>query len=224
VDAAATWCTALPESGTGIGAVTVSIAENAATVTRTATVTFTAGTLTQQVAVEQEAADVPPALSTPPLAASTQTWTFGNQTWSDDIEIPECKGATFEGNYYTGPQCRSYTDTEGTNTWYYYNWPYMNAHKATMCPDPWRVPTQADFKALVDIVEEVGLDWNLGGHCYPDDGIVGGPGLYAYYWATDESSSTHAYSLKYWSDEIDPIYFNIGGENKATGIHVRCVQ
>jgi hypothetical protein len=175
--------------------------------------------------VAQAAADVPlpPAPSTPPLAASTRTWTFGNQTWSDDIHISDCnKDATGFANSNTNPQCRSYT--EGTNTWYYYNWPYMNEHKTTMCPDPWRVPTSDDFEALKDIAEEVGLDWSLGGHCYYQDSSVGGPGMYAYWWATDEASDTYAYALKYWSDETTPIYFRVGAENKAAGFHVRCVK
>jgi hypothetical protein len=46
----------LPATGTANGAVTVNVAENATVETRTATVTLTAGTLTQQVAVTQAAA------------------------------------------------------------------------------------------------------------------------------------------------------------------------
>jgi hypothetical protein len=35
------------------------------------------------------------AQTTPRYAASTQTWTFGEQIWSDAIHIPECNKTDF---------------------------------------------------------------------------------------------------------------------------------
>ena len=78
------------------------------------------------------------AQTTPPYAASTKTWTFGEQTWSDAIHIPECNKSSFTERYYE-TQCRSYT--QGANTWYYYNWLYVNKHAARLCHSPWRVPS-----------------------------------------------------------------------------------
>ena len=86
---------------------------------------------------------------TPPHAASTKTWVFGDQVWSDAIRIPECNKTSFEDSY-TDPQCRSHTYR--SKTWYYYNWPYVNAHGEQLCPSPWRVPTHEDFIDLSDVV------------------------------------------------------------------------
>ncbi|MDR2358676.1 MAG: fibrobacter succinogenes major paralogous domain-containing protein [Prevotellaceae bacterium] len=88
------------------------------------------------------------AQNTPPHAASTETWTVGKQTWSDAIHMPECNKETFELSL-TAPQCRSYT-TLLDMKYYYYNWPYVKASAAKLCPSPWRVPSYDDFKKLSD--------------------------------------------------------------------------
>jgi hypothetical protein len=87
----------------------------------------------------------------PPYAASAQIWTIANQTWSDVVNVPECDNDAFT-NSNSVAYCRSLTTDEGK--WYYYNWPYVNAKKNTLCPSPWRVPTAADF---------INLDIALGG-------------------------------------------------------------
>jgi hypothetical protein len=51
-----TWCSILPTSGKGDSTLTVNVAENTAIETRTATVTITAGTLTCNITVTQDAA------------------------------------------------------------------------------------------------------------------------------------------------------------------------
>jgi hypothetical protein len=53
------------------------------------------------------------AQNTPRYAASTTTWKYGEQTWSDAIQVPECDKEDFEAS--STPQCRSYTK-DGT-TW-----------------------------------------------------------------------------------------------------------
>jgi hypothetical protein len=95
---------------------------------------------------------------TPPLAASTRTWVItGNgitQTWSDRINSPaDCNKSSFPADN-SNPQCRSYT--YNNVLYYYYNWPYVNVNRNTLCPSEsgWRVPTKDDF---------VNLDLALGG-------------------------------------------------------------
>jgi hypothetical protein len=78
--------------------------------------------------------------------SSNQTWTLGDQTWSDAIHCPECNKESFEESN-TDPQCRSYTYDDGRIR-FYYNWAFVDANKAEMCPTPWRVPTKDDFDAL----------------------------------------------------------------------------
>jgi hypothetical protein len=63
----------------------------------------------------------------PPHAASDQTWVFGNQTWSDIIQMPGCNKVTFEISD-DSPQCRSRRTILG-ETRYYYNWKYVSLHK-----------------------------------------------------------------------------------------------
>jgi hypothetical protein len=210
VNTAATWCTLANANATGNGTVTVNIVENPIAASRAATVTVAAGTLTQQVAVTQAGV-------TPSYAASTQTWTFGAQTWSDAIRIPECDKESFTSDY-NNPQCRSYT--EGANTWYYYNWPYVNANKGTLCPSPWRVPSREDFDALVSNTTYSALSsaWGYGGYTISSLNNVS---VTAYHWSSTESSSniTYAHFLRYGSDNlyVTTLY-------KDAGMQVRCVR
>jgi hypothetical protein len=161
----------------------------------------------------------------PPYAASKKAWVFGDptwsdaKTWSDAIHIPECNKSSFTDSY-TNPQCRSNTD--GTNKWYYYNWAYVNQNAATLCPSPWRVPTQSDFLALADAAKAFELisAWGYGGYA---NGSGMNTGEYANYWSSTELSggSSNAYYL----------YFDTGGRvvpqythNKCNGLQVRCVK
>jgi uncharacterized protein (TIGR02145 family) len=210
VNGAATWCTASPATYTGSGSVTVNVALNAATVTRSATVTIAAGTLTRAVGVTQAA----------PMfyAASTQTWTFGTQTWSDAIHCTACDKESFT-NSYTDPQCRNYT--ESGETWYYYNWAYVDANKASMCPDPWRVPAQSDFNTLASNTTASALTdaWRYGG--YTQGSPVDLVSSRAYYWSStvDSGNAQYAYYLAYYDGTL-----GVTALYKVYGFQVRCVK
>ena len=214
VNSAATWCTLTSTAGNGNGTVTVSVIENPTMDERAATATFTSGVLAKTVGITQAANP-----ATPPHAASTQTWIFGNQTWSDAIRIPECNKTSFDDSY-TDPHCRSYTS--GSNTWYYYNWPYVNANAAQLCPSPWHVPSESDVQSLVDNFNSTALisAWGYGGLVYgsSEDGVSSG----AYYWSSTEDDSYSiysAYGLVYDSDNLDVISLD-----KQNGFQVRCVK
>jgi hypothetical protein len=105
------------------------------------------------------------AQNTPRYAASTRTWTFGNQTWSDAIRIPACDKSDSESSL-SDPQCRSHT--EGANTWFYYNWAYVEANQSTLCPSPWRVPTQSQIEALAGTTNIYSWihEWDKAGFAY----------------------------------------------------------
>jgi hypothetical protein len=212
VNAGATWCTLAGTPGTGNGSVTVNVALNAATVTRTATVTLAAGTLTRAVSVTQAATIF--------YAASTQTWTFGNQTWSDAIHIPDCNKSSFTNDYYN-PQCRSYT--ESGKTWYYYNWAYVNANAAMLCPTPWRVSTKSDFEILVNYTYPAFLPdhWGYGGYAYGS--YVGDVSKQAFYWSSTDYSINANYAYNLCFDKtgfVNPQNY----DNKYYGFQVRCVK
>jgi hypothetical protein len=71
------------------------------------------------------------AQNTPPYAVNTKTWTFGAQTWSNDIMMP-----TDSPKGYTSG----------------FTWAYVKANLSKMCPSPWRAPTLRDFKNLAATV------------------------------------------------------------------------
>jgi uncharacterized protein (TIGR02145 family) len=210
------WCTTSPVSAAGNGTLTVNVAANpATTATRAATVTVTAGALQATITVGQALGG-----GTPPYAASPQTWLFGEQTWSDAIHIPECENASYTGDY-DNPHCLSYTS--GTNTWYYYNWAYVNANAATLCPSPWRVPAQSDFSTLVSALEGSSgyqtliNEWGYGGF-FGGFSIANTGG--AYHWSATEHSNVDAYYLEYSSSTIRLQYYY----GKYSGMQVRCVR
>ena len=98
----------------------------------------------------------------PPHAASKKVWKFGDMIWSDAIQIPECDRERFESSLTT-PECRSYY--VGATKWFYYNWRYLGMYRKNLCPDPWRLPKQADGLALCDATTPAFLtkEWGLGG-------------------------------------------------------------
>lgn len=144
---------------------------------------------------------------TPPHAASTQTWTFGTQTWSDAIQMPDCNDGTFE-NSETVPQGRSYTS--GGKTYYYYNWAYVNANKNTMCLSPWRVPTKSDIDVLMEgEVEDHANAWGFGGYAYGSSVYLVNRQAYIWY-------SSGGYYWYGYDNQIDATL--------SHGMQVRCVK
>jgi hypothetical protein len=125
------------------------------------------------------------AQETPPHAASTQTWVFGSQTWSDAIQIPECNKADFDGGTTDEPKADCFSKThreEDTGysdyigqkyeydthkkdrTYYSYSWPYVSQNAALLCPAPWRVPSKQDYIDLSHVANPVTLsdEWGKG--------------------------------------------------------------
>jgi uncharacterized protein (TIGR02145 family) len=159
-------------------------------------------------------------VNTPPLAASTQTSTFSDQTWSDAIHCPECNKETFEDSD-TDPQCRSYT--EDGKTWYYYNWAYVDANKATMCPDPWRVPTREEFNNFVSntTYSMVTDAWGYGGGVVRDGNASGVSSAFGYWSATKQSDYNSDYA---WNVRFEDGHQILEYIRRSIGLQVRCVQ
>jgi hypothetical protein len=143
---------------------------------------------------------------TPPYAASTMTWTFGDQTWSDAIHCPECNKESFADSD-TDPQCRSYT-ADG-NTWYYYNRPYVALNAETLCPAPWHIPTNDEYLSLLSGAKDAAAyaGWRSGGYIIWNE----------VYWYMDAG---------YWSlpaaDDAAPSLIN--DFYAGYGFMVRCVK
>jgi uncharacterized protein (TIGR02145 family) len=156
-------------------------------------------------------------------AASTQTWTFGSQTWSDVIQISDCNKDDYS-NSDTEPRCRSYTSDKLR---YYYNWSYVTTYAATLCPSPWKVPASSDFNTLISDLggntqnarDALIAAWVYGG--YANSTSVSNTGSQARYWSSTQYNSGTAYYL----------YFDSSGNvspqnsiNKYYGYQVRCVK
>jgi hypothetical protein len=153
----------------------------------------------------------------PPFAASAQTWTFGESplVWSDVIQIPDCNKSDFDNNS-TEPRCRSYTSDKLR---YYYNWAYVTAHAATLCPSPWQVPTSSNFSTLVSSTNQptLGSAWGYGGYALGSS--IRDVSSYAYYWSSTEFNTYYAYYLYYYSGNL-----SVTHDGKYDGCQVRCVK
>jgi uncharacterized protein (TIGR02145 family) len=163
--------------------------------------------------------------NTPPYAASTQTWTFGKQIWSDAIRIPACNKVSFTDSKDTS-DCRSYTG--GLEIWYYYNWAYVHANADTLCPSPWRVPTENDLELLVKIAKQNSLidAWGLPGYAIGNStgaegelANLGGEGKLGYQWSATSLGNMYAYYLGYSSGGL-----YVGNTSKGYRFQVRCVR
>ena len=128
---------------------TLSATKNDFTVQKTATVTVTAGTITETIQVTQSAN--PNGMA----AASTQTWKLVSQNQTHKIELSDYieydgKGKVAagtitqfnfslpEGDYRNNPDYKGYV----------YNLAYVKANKDKLCPAPWRVPSPDDMIKL----------------------------------------------------------------------------
>ena len=158
---------------------------------------------------------------TPPHAASAKTWTVGSQVWSDAIQIPDCNKSNFRKSP-TIPQCRSYTH-EG-NTYYYYNWPYVNTNANLLCPAPWRVPNIADYVLLADNGKPLFCLLNNWGDTYGGwcDGARSLPESVStlFYWSTWELNGELAQYAYYYNGALFPQAATL----KYYGFQVRCVK
>ena len=224
VNSGATWCAISPKAGNENGMVTINIVANSATATRTVTITFTADTLIKTVVVTQ--ATTPPISGPPPHAASAKTWVFGNDTWSDRINVPTCNKTAFSSGSAYSPKadCRSYT--YNGSLYYYYSWPYVSNNASQLCPNPWRVPTDQEIFRLSFFfngrVNEFILLWGLPGAA--DGTSMVNVGTAGYLWAegvVNKCNETGSYGY-----EVKPGYGSIknGCYHAYYGFQVRCVR
>jgi hypothetical protein len=165
--------------------------------------------------VKDNVETMPNNVETPRYATSSKTWTFGGQTWSNAIQVPECNKTSFTNN--TEPDCRSHT--ENGKTFYYYNWPYVNANKNILCPSPWRVPSIKDFDRLWASAEmqTLATAWGYGGLAFQTG--MDATSDTACMWSASEHGEEGRYLACFGSDA----WANVPAPPK-TGAQVRCVR
>jgi hypothetical protein len=157
---------------------------------------------------------------TPPRAASTKTWIYAGLAWSDRISNMSLMGCT---------SVMEFSTTEYTLAEYYgshCSWSCVNVAKNTMCPDSWRVPTLADFEALIasgpgreTLASEWGVTGDYRGNVYMNTS-------YGVYWSSTENelySTTYAYDFYYNNNSASP-YIMTNSAEKYRGAAVRCVR
>jgi hypothetical protein len=163
--------------------------------------------------------------SPPDAAASDLVWMFGTSTlvWSDVIHVPECNKAGFDADDALDPTPDGRSYTSDGNTWYYYNFTYVDKNKGTLCPSLWRVPMKADFDNLVANATPAELiaAWGYGGSVNPPSPPSNpNPASSGYYWS-NEASSIYGYCLSYSSPGTAP---KVASQAKSWGFQVRCVK
>jgi hypothetical protein len=155
-------------------------------------------------------------VAAPPHAASAKTWVFGDQTWSDAIQIPECNKESFELSA-SAPQCRSYS-REG-KTYYYYNWRYVQAHAEQLCPTPWHVPTNIELDYMCKTAPNVMVELAWGFSGFANEGYLSYWDLFGSVGSVTEKNLTTSHYLNYGNG-----YMSVNGINKNVGLPVHCVR
>jgi hypothetical protein len=154
---------------------------------------------------------------TQPIAASTQTWTFGAQTWSDRIVATPADCIQIDALSMTdffAAEYRVYYDRV------YYKSYCMTAAQAALCPNPWRVPSRDDMLSLKATVTAVDLmlSWGFGGYINP----AGEHAVYSGGWwmSTMPANQPWVYYIRYDNGGG----YNVAGTTSLNAVQLRCVK
>jgi hypothetical protein len=157
--------------------------------------------------------------------ASTQTWVFGSQTWSDRVVAtpPSCTQVTRLST--VEPRTPRYVVTSNH---YYYSWFCVNSAASELCPSSssWRVPTKHDVETLAANSSLATLQkaWGVQGLSSPyDSGTYIYRPEYGYLWTQTLDYGDFGFAFAYY----------VGGAGDRTaaeslyvafGSQVRCVK
>jgi hypothetical protein len=152
-----------------------------------------------------------------PHAASTQTWTYGTTTWSDVV-----MATPVECNLTDAFSTTDYMDAEYQEYYghIYYKWSCAIAAQATLCPEPWRVPTYADLQYLRNNAgwDLIVANWGLGGVW--SMAIYVPPGKSGRLLSIDTAGGWRNYYLRW---ELDQSLI-LASSNTPGAAEVRCVK
>jgi predicted secreted protein len=156
-------------------------------------------------------------LPTSPIAASTQTWVFGSQTWSDRI-VASPSNCTqtdvLSTSDYSATQYKIYGGR------YYYTWQCAYNNRASFCPSPWRMPSSTDFDTLFRSADYETLEdaWGLSSFYYDESShsSFGGTSL----WGSEDFNTMTALSFFYNRGIVAVAW----ATSKYSGLEVRCVK
>jgi hypothetical protein len=157
-------------------------------------------------------------VATPSGAASTQTWIFGSQTWSDRVVVAPSGCASVTTLSETSYPPAQYKISSNR---YYYNWTCVNTASTQLCPSPWRVPTRDDFNTLGNNAtgSTLGSAWGYGGYAAGNN--IYATDSYGYYWSSTELGGGNAY---YFCHLTSSTLTTTAPANQVFGYQVRCVK
>jgi hypothetical protein len=148
------------------------------------------------------------------------TWVFGSQSYSIALRYPVAGCTSTATLSFDNPPPAQYKDN-GDSYGYYYNWSCVSYTANALCPEPWHVPTQAEFSNLVLHVNQnfstLIEAWGLPGYAWRDQ--VESERLACYLWSaspTDELAASYLYVSNSEMYENAYVY--------AFGFNVRCVR
>ncbi|MDR2362034.1 MAG: efflux RND transporter permease subunit [Prevotellaceae bacterium] len=116
-----------------------------------------------------------------------KNYTYYPQIWKYPVEIAACDDS------FTVARNRIVVVIPTNNVkYFYYNWPYVDANKASMCIFPWRVPTYSDFNTLLNCASVsptiLNNDWRMPG--YANSSSMDNVGTSGIYWSSTEYDSS----------------------------------
>jgi uncharacterized protein (TIGR02145 family) len=169
----------------------------------------------------------------------------GTQIWSDVVLVSNCVKDVYDnakdGGYRT--DCRDARGS-GSNNFHghYFSWCFVKRYAEALCPAPWKVPTQGDFRTLHQILTNVAPPTAGGTASVTTGGIythtirgqtggtwqsrrftgyaAGQTTAASYYWSSSEQGGTGARTLYFGSTGVRPD----GGYDKSSGYALRCVR
>jgi uncharacterized protein (TIGR02145 family) len=173
-------------------------------------------------------------------AASTRTWIIGAQTWSAPLKKAQT-GCTETTNFgSTNPPTVAYYRSSGLygESGYLYNWKCVGDHAYLLCPSPWHVPLEDDFRQLDKSLGGTGINrndedqsWITSKYIVAWGGVYGGegladkvsqPGTDAYYWSAYQYYSGDAAGyMKFSTTGRARPFYSI---EMYRGMQIRCVK
>lgn len=170
---------------------------------------------------------------------TAETWSLGNQIWSDAVMASNCQKETYQGGGGNADCSRNpnYGDL--------FSWCAVVRFEKELCPSPWRVPTKEDFINLdktlggtgenrdgawrsgedkvLKYIDSWGGSYGGGGSSNPNRNTVSlsNQGSSAFYWSKTEFNTTQAFLLLFNNqDNIYPQHRH----DKRNAFALRCVR
>jgi uncharacterized protein (TIGR02145 family) len=174
--------------------------------------------------------------------------TVGSQTWSAHVFVSGCNKIFFNGGGGPGgggppfnSDCRKSTDGSGRSYYNYqgdlFSWCAVVRYASSLCPSPWRVPTNTDFSTLdkalggpgyshgySGVIPKYHNNWGgiIGQYCGFDGTLFIDSN--EYYWSSEQYDAVQGYSMHLNYLSVEPSVRIQAKQYKMCGFTLRCVR